>query len=358
MKDDFKILGYVECFSEHSHVSSRLIIGGQQGVSPFFTIAIPTYKRLDLLKEAIQSALSQDTGIPFEVIVVDNNPDPDDATATDALVAAFSSPKLSLYRNEENIGMFGNWNRCLQLAKGEWVTILSDDDLLNTNFISANISAIQAEPDIRLVGCVSTISDERGIKQNIPPARRLLRKIKSSLIYPRFSTECIRLYTENYFVTYPFAGISGVAMHRQSSLKLGGFAASNFPSADAVFITRFHLEHGSYFLPEKNAVYRISANESMNGKVLDGWIKQGIQVRKELLPLLGAPYFLLKMYTKMAALEAIKSYRLFFNNEIDVSSTITRLQLKGYSSYLCSNILGLFILYCYRVKRIVTRNKR
>ena len=42
-----------------------------------YTIAIPTYKRADLLKEAIDSCLAQKTNIPFVIMIVDNNPERD-----------------------------------------------------------------------------------------------------------------------------------------------------------------------------------------------------------------------------------------------------------------------------------------
>ena len=42
---------------------------------------------------------------------------------------------IRLIRNQKNIGMFGNWNKCIKEAKGTYVTILNDDDLLNYNFV-------------------------------------------------------------------------------------------------------------------------------------------------------------------------------------------------------------------------------
>ena len=43
--------------------------------------------------------------------------------------------RISYYKNKENLGMFGNWNRCLELARGEWVCILHSDDKIMPNYI-------------------------------------------------------------------------------------------------------------------------------------------------------------------------------------------------------------------------------
>ena len=47
---------------------------------PQYTIAIPTFNRVDLLKLAIDSAVNQDDFSDYEILVVDNNPERDDAT--------------------------------------------------------------------------------------------------------------------------------------------------------------------------------------------------------------------------------------------------------------------------------------
>ena len=36
----------------------------------------------------------------------------------------------------KNIGMIGNWNRLYTLARGEWVVMLHDDDLLYNDYLS------------------------------------------------------------------------------------------------------------------------------------------------------------------------------------------------------------------------------
>ena len=101
---------------------------------PVFTIAIPTFCRSSLLKEAVFSALNQVTDVPYDVIVVDNNPERNDET--EQLMEQFKdNPLVGYYKNSSNLGMVGNWNQLFHLAKGQWVSMLHDDDLLYKNYI-------------------------------------------------------------------------------------------------------------------------------------------------------------------------------------------------------------------------------
>ena len=96
------------------------------------TIAIPAYKQT-YLAEAIQSALSQ-TYSNIELLVVDD----DSPNNLKPIVDSFHDPRIKYLRNESNLGSLNvvkNWNRCLELACGEFFVLLCDDDLLEPDFV-------------------------------------------------------------------------------------------------------------------------------------------------------------------------------------------------------------------------------
>lgn len=349
------IFSYVRGFSEHDHIKSHCIFEGSRHQVPIVTIAIPTYNRPLLLLESLLSALSQDTDIPYEIIVVDNNPNPVMAKTVDETIANLKSTKVSLYRNEVNIGMFGNWNRCLQLARGEWVTILSDDDLLSKNFISENMLLIHKNPEIRLIGCISAILDERTIETRVPLFRRIFGRFKFKLLFPRIVSKPNQLYNEDYLVNYPFAGFSCILMNRKCSIEIGGFNSLYYPSADAVFVTRFHLIFGSFFLPKIMACYRIGENESFKTEVLYGSIRQGLQMRGELIQKLERIPDILNLYSKMRAMETVRAYQLLFKKEDKLSELYKDIGLNGRPYYIIVNILGLYIVYYFRIQRLAKK---
>ena len=66
---------YVDNFAKTAHITSIPIFEAQLDYTPEITIAIPTYKRTELLKEAIDSAINQTDYANYDILVVDNNPE-------------------------------------------------------------------------------------------------------------------------------------------------------------------------------------------------------------------------------------------------------------------------------------------
>lgn len=92
---------------------------------PSFSVCIPTYNKSPLLREAIGSVLAQDFK-DFELVVVDDC-SPDD---TGAVVASFDDPRIRYVRNEVNLGLAGNLQRCADLSQSELLYLLCQDDIL------------------------------------------------------------------------------------------------------------------------------------------------------------------------------------------------------------------------------------
>src|SRR5687768_14893088 len=92
--------------------------------SPRVSVLIPTYNYARYLDEAIQSAIRQ-TFTDFEIIIVDNNST--DNTA-EVISKYLTDPRIRYYRNKSNIGLINNFNRCLELATGQYIKFLLADD--------------------------------------------------------------------------------------------------------------------------------------------------------------------------------------------------------------------------------------
>jgi len=114
-------------------------------VAPVVSILIPTYRRPQLLRRAIASALSQDALVPVEVIVGD------DAVEGAAIASEFDDARLRYEANPERLGMAGNWNRLCDSARGDYLLLLNDDDQLLPGFVTTCVSAFQRMPDLGVV---------------------------------------------------------------------------------------------------------------------------------------------------------------------------------------------------------------
>jgi glycosyltransferase involved in cell wall biosynthesis len=124
---------------------------------PLVTVVIPTYNRLEYLKQAIYSAIHQ-TYRHLEIIVSDNcspeNPE--------ALVRSFQDPRIKFWRQNQNMGMLANQLHGFKMARGKYVASLHDDDIWNQDFLTKLVPHLEANPQLILAFCDQYIIDAEG----------------------------------------------------------------------------------------------------------------------------------------------------------------------------------------------------
>lgn len=109
------------------------------------SIILPTYKRAHVLPWAIRSVLAQ-TYQNWELVVVsDNSPD-----QTEEVVKSFDDPRIRYYRNDPNLKLPRTLNRGFSLARGEYLTWTSDDNMLAPEALARMVEVLQ-EGDADLV---------------------------------------------------------------------------------------------------------------------------------------------------------------------------------------------------------------
>ena len=100
------------------------------------SICIPTYSRLNYLKIAVESILVQ-TYQDFEICVaLDPKPTgPDQDIHNWCTAFALTNSKFRYQLNERNVGLAGNWNVMANMATGDYVIIIGDDDTLEPDYL-------------------------------------------------------------------------------------------------------------------------------------------------------------------------------------------------------------------------------
>ena len=125
---------YVDSFETIKDIHTDLMYGEpiEDDRDILLTLIIPTYNRDVLLKEAINSVLNQKpVDYIWEFIIIDNTElDENQETPALRIVREIGNKKIMYYHNRVNIGSGYNWNRGVQLAKGKWICLLHDDDVL------------------------------------------------------------------------------------------------------------------------------------------------------------------------------------------------------------------------------------
>lgn len=128
---------------------------------PFFTIAIPTYNRVDFLKRALESALNQ-TYPNLEIIVLDNASTDGTKEYLDAVKALDS--RVKAYFNKENVGLVRNFQRITnKIVSGKYLNVLSDDDYLASDFVATAVASLEQDPMINIWYCRARYSDRSNI---------------------------------------------------------------------------------------------------------------------------------------------------------------------------------------------------
>lgn len=125
---------------------------------PNVSVCIPTYNGARYLPGAIDSVLAQ-TYQDFEIVIVDNASE--DSSVELLMQLAKRSDKIRFFRNTRNLGPASNFNRCAQLARGQFIKYLCVDDLLLPHCLAFLIQGLQDHPEAVLAcGGRISITDE------------------------------------------------------------------------------------------------------------------------------------------------------------------------------------------------------
>ena len=107
--------------------------------SPRVSVCVPTYNGGAFLDQTLQSIAAQ-TFEDYEVIVVDDGST--DGTLALVRQRAAADPRLKLFEPSQRAGSSArNANRCLELARGEWIKPLFQDDVMAPDCLAALLDA-------------------------------------------------------------------------------------------------------------------------------------------------------------------------------------------------------------------------
>lgn len=103
------------------------------------SICIPVYNGESFLAESLNSCVDQSFK-DYEIVICDDG-------STDGSIAIIEDyqkkyPAIRFYKNEINLGLVGNWNKCLELAKGEWIKFVFQDDYISHDCLEQFVALI------------------------------------------------------------------------------------------------------------------------------------------------------------------------------------------------------------------------
>jgi glycosyltransferase involved in cell wall biosynthesis len=137
---------------------------------PLVTVCIPSYKRPKLLELALQSVIAQDYGA-VEIAVGDDSPD-DAAEPAIERARSLSTFPIRYRRNVPKLGQNANVDSLFQEARGTYLILLHDDDLMLPGAISALMAPVLDDARVRVVFGKQTLIEADGTP--LPEATRAL----------------------------------------------------------------------------------------------------------------------------------------------------------------------------------------
>lgn len=213
---------------------------------PRVSVCVPTYRGATHLGATIDSVLAQ-TFTDFELVIVDDR-SPD---GTAALVARYTDPRIRYLRNERNLGPEGNWNRCLDEARGTYFKLLPQDDILYPDTLARQVEVLERDTanELALVFGARHITDAAGrtlatrgcpgASEGRVDARWLIRR-------------CVRYGTN--LIGEP----GSVLMRRDQALRGGPFDGSLGYVIDLDYWARLLAQGDAWYLEQPVSTFRVS----------------------------------------------------------------------------------------------------
>lgn len=128
-------------------------------MNPIVSVCMPTYNQAKYLPAAIESVLRQ-TFTDFELLIIDDCSTDESADVIGTY--ARKDRRIRFIINDCNIGMVNNWNKCLEMASGEYIKFLFGDDMLSSPFaIERMLSLIKSDERIVLVASARNLIDHQ-----------------------------------------------------------------------------------------------------------------------------------------------------------------------------------------------------
>jgi len=127
--------------------------------TPLVTIGLPVFNREQFVRQSIESLLNQ-TFRDFQLIISDNAST--DSTGMICEEYARKDPRVRYFRNAENIGNPGNFNRIFSLSQSPYLKWSTSDDYWAPTMVEKALEIMEADRSIVLCYPKTTIVDREG----------------------------------------------------------------------------------------------------------------------------------------------------------------------------------------------------
>jgi glycosyltransferase involved in cell wall biosynthesis len=220
---------------------------------PLISICIPTYNRPSLLRRTLLSI--NPGGEDLEIIVTDNSTDHQSRKIVENTLCSVPC-SWRYHKNEPPVSPANNMNAGINLARGEYVYILHDDDYLLPGGLQKIRKTIQDNPTYPVLKFDVKVVNIRG--------KRIYRSFQ-----PRLShTDCYfepqralqKLLSNSSFVRQP-----SIIVKKLVYDQVGLWDDTKTPPNDTDMWMRVFSQYGIYYIPETISAYTVHTGAMTTG---------------------------------------------------------------------------------------------
>ena len=230
-RDLFKIESHLHDFDTVK--SDCLYEGDKICDNILISIVIPVYNS-SLFDIAYLSAINQDFAEPYEILVVDNDPISEKVIN---IIKQYDKGITRYYRNHENIGLFGNWNRCIDYAKSQYIVYLHADDQLHEKCLSRLWNAhLKVGKKVAILGRYDSIE-----KNN-----EVISSYENKRLHGLFNASDGYLISRIGLLFGDMCNGCGALMSKEALIEIGGWNPDFHPMSDRVLMLVYADKFGLY----------------------------------------------------------------------------------------------------------------
>lgn len=255
------------------HAGASAAVGGSDDAlaKPLISVCVPMYNNAATIERCLRSVLDQG-GVDFEILIVDDQSTDDGAATAAKLLRAGDR----LIRNDTRLGLNGNHNRCLDLARGDYVQFLHGDDWLLPGALQTLVGCFD-DPGVGL-----TFAPRRVQTDDLPwsERRRAPSKLHVYFVRLRELNRGSSLVLQIVALWGASANLIGepscVMFRRRLALDAGGLRDDVYQTVDLDFWLRLMLRSAVHFVPQELSVrHHTATTESANiTKAHRHWLDQ------------------------------------------------------------------------------------
>lgn len=228
--------------------------------NPIVSICIPTYNGDKYLVECLNSCVNQ-TFKDYEIIICDDGSSDKSISIIEEYVSKYGFIKF--YKNEQNLGLVGNWNNCIELSSGKWIKFVFQDDFITHDCLQKFVNEI--DESTQLIVCKRNF-----ILDKIPTSEEReyyevgVKTLENTGFYSsnRFSSDSICKIAIKH-ISLNFIGEPSLSfIKKEAFTKFGMFDGNLKQICDLEFLLRVASNSGLVYIPEQLCSFRIHSNST------------------------------------------------------------------------------------------------